>query len=153
VRPRGAAGRNPILRGLIAIGEERLASILWDLGVTRERACEASRWVVVPEFRGELGPRIVAASWAVARWLSMDVAFVMAGTRQRQDLVLIRMGARPVRAVPLVRSEIFDDELRLLYFDVLQPRPIMRLQMDEAATALHLPNHSFEVGSMMLRTI
>jgi Acetyltransferase (GNAT) domain len=121
-----------------AIGEERVITLLRELGTTRERACEASRWVVVPEFRGELGPRIVAASWAVARWLDMDVAFVMAGTRQKQDMALARMGARPVNAVPLLRSEVFDDELRLLYFDVLRPSEVVRLQIDEATAALDL---------------
>jgi hypothetical protein len=68
----------------------------------------------------------------------MDIAFVMAGTRQKQDLALIRMGARPVSDIPLVRSEVFDDELRLLCFDVPQPSQSMRNQMDEAADALHL---------------
>lgn len=120
------------------IGEELIATLLHELGTTQERACEASRWIVVPEFRGELGSRIVAASWAVARWLSMKVAFVMAGTRQKQDLVLVRLGARPVNAVPPVRSAVFDDELRLLYFDVLRPCEVMRRQMDEAAVALNL---------------
>ena len=57
----------------------------------------------------------------MARWLCMEVAFVMAGTRQKQDLALTRMGARPLNAVPFVRSEVFDDELRLMYFDVLRP--------------------------------
>jgi hypothetical protein len=121
-----------------AIGEERITTLLRELGTTREQACEASRWVVAPEFRGELGRRIVAASGAVARWLSMEVAFVMAGTHQKQDLALARMGARPVNAVPLVRSEVFDDELRLMYFDVLRPCQFMCRQMDEAEVALNL---------------
>jgi hypothetical protein len=142
-RPVGCA-RVALLAGIrsgvvsCAIGEERITTLLRELGTTRERACEASRWVVVPEFRGELGPRIVAASWAVARWLCMEVAFVMAGTRQKQDLALTRMGARPLNAVPFVRSEVFDEELRLMYFDVLRPPQFMRRHIDEAAEALNL---------------
>ena len=142
-RPVGCARLVPlasIQSGVVssAIGEELITTLLHELGTTRERVCEASRWVVVPEFRGELGSRMVAASWAVARWLSMEIAFVMAGTRQKQDLALARMGARPVTAVPLLGSEVFDDELRLLYFDVSHPAESMRKRMDEEAAALDL---------------
>jgi hypothetical protein len=125
------------------IGERRFETILRERGTDRERVCEASRWAVLPEFRGDLGPRLVAATWAVARWLSMDVAFVMAGTRQKQDLALIRMGARPVSDIPLVQSEVFDDELRLLCFNVRQPSQSMRQHIGEAAAALQLSAFNF----------
>lgn len=121
-----------------AIGFERFSGILRELGATRENTAEASRWIVVPEFRGGMGPRIVAAAWAVSRWLSLEFVFVMAGTRQRQDLALIRMGAQALSDVGLVRSGVFDDELRLLYFDVQRPRPFMCSHIDQAAVALHL---------------
>jgi hypothetical protein len=121
-----------------AIGEERLATVLRDLGTTRERTGESSRWIVRQEFRGALGPRLVAASWAIARWLPMDVGLVMAGTRQKQDMALIRMGARPLNDVPLVPCELLDDDLRLLYFDVARPPHFMRRRINEAATALDL---------------
>jgi hypothetical protein len=68
----------------------------------------------------------------------MDVGLVMAGTRQKQDLALIRMGARPVSGVPLVSCELFDDDLRLLYFDVQRPPHFMWRSIDQAATALNL---------------
>jgi hypothetical protein len=65
----------------------------------------------------------------------MDFGFVMASMHQKQDLALIRMGARPVSGLPPVRSPITDDELRLLCFNVPQPPPSMRQHMDEAAAA------------------
>ena len=68
-----------------AIGVDRLEAIVRDLGTTWNRVCEASRWAVVPEFQDQLDRRLVAASWAVARSLSMEWAFVMAGTRDCQD--------------------------------------------------------------------
>jgi hypothetical protein len=120
------------------IGIERFDRILRDLGTTQEHACEAGRWAVVQEWRGGLGPRIVAASWAVARWLGFDVAFVLACTCEKQDLALIRLGARPIRGLPLFPSRISDDTLRLLYFDVSHPEESMRRQIDEAAEALNL---------------
>jgi hypothetical protein len=113
-------------------------SILRDLGVAKDRVCEASRWVVLPEFRGKLGRSLVAASWAVACWLSMEFAFVLAGTRERQDVALIRMGAHPFRGIPLIPSRTFDDELPLLYFDAAHPSEMMRLQIDHATAALGL---------------
>jgi hypothetical protein len=121
-----------------AIGPERFSSILMELGTTRENTAEASRWIVVPEFRGGMGPRIVAAVWAVTRWLSLEFVFVMAGTRQRQDLALIHMGAQALSDIALVRSDVFDDELRLLYFNVHRPRPFKCSHIDRAAVALNL---------------
>lgn len=120
------------------IGDQRFQEILQDLGTVRERTCEASRWVVMPECRGTLGPHIVAASWAVASWLAVEVAFVLVGARSKQDLALIRMGARAVSGLPVFPSERFDDELRLLYFDVFHPCPSMQRRMMEAATDLKL---------------
>jgi Acetyltransferase (GNAT) domain len=120
------------------IGEDRFDRILRDIGTTREQTCEASRWIVVPEYRGKLGPRIVAASWAVARWLSVEIAFVLAGTRQGQDRALVHMGARAISGLPLFPAEVLDDDLRLLYFDVSHPSESMRKQMLEIATVLNL---------------
>ena len=37
-----------------SIGEARLESLLRDMRTAREHACEASRWAVLPEFRGDL---------------------------------------------------------------------------------------------------
>lgn len=121
-----------------AISEDGLASVLSDLGTTHQRACESSRWVVAPEFRGELGPRLAAAAWALARSLSMDIALVMAATWQKQDLALIRMGARPVNGVPLASSETFRGKLRLLYFDVARPTDFMRRRIERATADLKL---------------
>ena len=120
------------------IGIERFEHILRDLGTTWEHACEAARWAVVREWRGRLGHRIVMASWAVARWLGFDVAFVLACTCEKQDLALIRFGARAIRGLPLFPSRISDDTLRLLYFDVSHPEESMRRRIDEAAEALNL---------------
>jgi Acetyltransferase (GNAT) domain len=120
------------------IGAQRFDRILWDLATTRERACEASRWIVTPDCRGRLGPQIVAASWALARWLSVEIAFVLAGTRDKQDVALVRMGARAISGLPVFPATLFDDELRLLYFNVMHPSEPMQRQMNEAAAALNL---------------
>lgn len=120
------------------IGHQRFERILRDLGTARERACEASRWAVVPEWRGQLGPRIVAASWVIARWLAMDRVFVLACTCRKQDLALMRLGARTIKGLPLFVSTISDEDFRLLYFDASQPSAWMREKMIESAKLLNL---------------
>jgi hypothetical protein len=120
------------------IGADRLNRILRDLGTTRERSCEAARWAVVPGWRGALGRRLVAAAWAVARWLGVDTAFVLACTVARQDLALMRLGARPIRGVPQLTCRAANEELRLLHFDVLHPSPWMRRQINDAGSVLNL---------------
>lgn len=104
------------------LGHKRLEEILSDMGISWDRTCEASRWIVAWKFRNlGLGPRVVAAAWALAQSMNMQSAFVMAGTRQCQDDLLCRMGARPVLGIPLIPAMIIDDELRLLHFNMRVP--------------------------------
>ena len=120
-------------------GTEPFERLIAEIGTTRDHICEASRWIVTPEFRGRgLGFHVVAASWAVARWLGMQTAFVSAGTRERQDRALIKMGAHPVMDLPLTHSSLFNDELRVLYFDVLKPADAMIHWIDRMTTMLGL---------------
>ena len=123
---------------LSTIGEDRFDEIRSRIGSTRTRSCEASRWLVVPECRKGLGPEIVAASGAIAQWLSLQTVFVLAGTRQKQDRALIRMGARPAPALPPFPSEIFDDDLRVLYFRVFDPSEWMTKQIIKMTSMLKL---------------
>jgi hypothetical protein len=122
-----------------ALGKQGFRDLLSRLGAERERTCEASRWMVAPEYRRRgLGFYIVAASWAAARWLGLETAFVMAGTRDKQASALVKMGAQPVPGTPLLHSRRFDDDLCLLYFDVLHPSESMRRWTGEAMTVLGL---------------
>jgi hypothetical protein len=94
---------------------------------------------VVPDCRKlGLGRQIVVASWAVARWLGVRAAFVLAGTRSGQDHALCRLGARPIDGLPLFPAPKFDDELRLLHFDVSNPPEPMQKRIDEMAMLLRL---------------
>jgi hypothetical protein len=122
-----------------SLGTEAFEGLIAEIGTTRDHTCEASRWIVTPEFRGRgLGFHVVAASWAVARWLGMRTAFVSAGTRERQDRALIKMGAHPVLGLSLTHSQVFDDELRVLYFDVVKPSDSMIHWIDRMTMALGL---------------
>jgi hypothetical protein len=105
-----------------ALGYSRFEEILLQTGAHWKTSCEASRWIVAPEFRMlGLGPRVVAAAWDLAQSLKMQIAFVLAGTRYGQDRVLCRMGARPVDGAVAVSTSVIVDELRLLYFNLCMP--------------------------------
>jgi hypothetical protein len=96
------------------------------------------------EARGALGPLIVASTWAVGRWLRSRVGLVLACTCRHQDAVLIRMGAHPAPCVPLMRSPISDDSLRLIYFDVMNPPEAIRKHIDRAAVLLGIAEAAAE---------
>jgi hypothetical protein len=118
------------------LGSRRVDTTLRDLGVSRSRASEGSRWVVAPEARGALGPLLVTASLALGRSLGAYVGLVLACTCRNQDGALIRMGAQPVPGVPLMRPQVADDQLRLLYFDLANLSEGLRRRVDHAAALL-----------------
>ena len=130
-----------VASGTIAalIGQRRFEEILNGIGTTTAETCEGARWTVVPDCRKHgLGRKIIIASWTVARWLGVKTALVLAGTRNSQDQALCRLGARPVDGLPLVPAPRFDDELRLLYFDISNPSEPMQKRIDEVAMLLRL---------------
>lgn len=121
-----------------ALGLQEFWTVVDMVRANRAQVCEASRWVVVPEFRGALGGQIVAASGAVIRWLCIRIAFVLAATCRKQDVALIRMGARPINGLPLIASPFSNDKCRLLYFDLMYPSPWMEKRINEMTDALRL---------------
>ncbi len=139
----GCARVTPLTQGTCGVVEETLGTdgfetMLAAIGATRGRTSEASRWIVAPEFRGgSLGFHLVAASWALGQWLGAQIGFVAAGTRNRQDTMLIRMGARSTN-LPKVHSEEFDDELHILHFDVQRPSRSMISWIEHMNLALGL---------------
>lgn len=142
-RPIGCARVMPLTDGRpcaisSTVGEELFDAILSQARTTRARTCEASRWIVLPDCRIGLGAQLVAASCAVVRWLRRDGAFVLTGTRRKQDYALIRLGARAFEGLPLIHPGIFNEERRLLYFDVDHPCKRIEKQIDEMTVAMKL---------------
>jgi len=139
----GCARIMPLLYGAHGVVETTLGTdgfekMLATIGASRRVTSEASRWIVAPEFRGgSLGFHLVAASWAVGRWLGARIGFVAAGTRNQQDKMLIKMGGRST-SLPFIPSEEFDDELHILHFDVHHPSASMGRWIDHMNTALNL---------------
>lgn len=133
---------NPEVPGYLAtmLGQRRLEGILSQMGAAWGTTCEASRWIVALEFRNQgLGPRVVAGGWIVAQILGMHRGFVLACTRDSQDKLLCRMGAKPVDGIALVPARVINDSLRLLYFDASNPAYITQRRMDRSTIPLDLP--------------
>ena len=133
-RPVGCSRLVPLLPGRPSfvvqyLGEDTFARILRRYSARRQRTCEASRWVVVPEHRNGLGAHIVAATWAIAQRLGYELAFVLACTSQHQDRALVRLGARVVEGLGTFRVDHFVEDGRLLSFDALHPPGFMQERM------------------------
>jgi hypothetical protein len=126
------------------LGQTRFHRILHDLGTPPELSCEGSRWVVAKDFRSlGLGPRAVAASWALVHSFGRHICFVLAGTRSGQDKLLCRLGAQPVHDVPTLPACDVNDEVRLMYFNGDPPK-VIRKNFERAMQVLGLSNVSRE---------
>jgi hypothetical protein len=52
----------------------------------------------------------------------------------------MRAGGRPVPGLGLFPSELFDDDLRIFYFDVSRPAKTLRPLIDEMTVVMKLEN-------------
>jgi hypothetical protein len=119
------------------LGTERFIKMVGNLGRKREDVIEIGRWVVDPEVRNQrnlapgIGLQLAAGAGALAIALAQQiglakgVAIFAAGTRDRQYLTLKHLGLKSVSNLPLIRSNEYDDLIRVLYCDSavgLQPR-------------------------------
>ena len=121
------------------LGKEAFEQVLNRIGTTWTETCEASRWMVSPEYRNlGLGPRVVAAAWALAKSLGLRTAFVLAGTRHGQDRQLCRMGAQPVPGFPVFPAGHIADDIRLLKFDIAIPAEVTRKKIERARMPIPL---------------
>ena len=133
------------------LGEEQFSQILRDMGRHRHNTIEIGRWVVDPALRsaGSLAPgiavQLAAGAGALAFALvnqSEDVnglAIFSAGSRDKQYLMLSRLGLRPVSGIEPVVSTEYDDVIRVMYCtnpQELQSR--FRRMMDAMAEAIGL---------------
>ena len=125
--------------GMVAsiLGASCLDAVIRDMGVSRRRVTEFSRWTALREHRGCIGRRLVAAGWALVRWADC-VGFILAGTRDRQDVALIRMGTRPVPGIPLIHCSDLDDDLRLMVAIAAELPQFMLTHVNAAAEEMNL---------------
>jgi hypothetical protein len=121
--------------------------MLGTFGVAREDAVEIGRWVMHPAYRagGRPAARLAAAAAALAMRLGdgsvaqRGIVVCAVGTRDRQDLMLRRIGLMNAPDVEPVECERYRDCVQVLYCvnpDTLDRR--FRLLMDQMAETLGL---------------
>ena len=126
VYPLAGGGGPPCLTERL-LGEEQFSEMLRRLGKQRDNAIEIGRWVVDPALRtqGSLAPGIGAQLAAGAGALAFalvnrsedvnGVAIFSAGSRDKQYMMLSRLGLRPVSGIEPVVSAEYDDVIRVMY--------------------------------------
>jgi GNAT superfamily N-acetyltransferase len=107
------------------LGAKRLDEILAGLGSSIPSSGESGRWIVDPEHRGRtLGRYLMSGVYATARWLGLRTVLGWSGTHDRQDRAFMSMGWMPMADFPTFPAPQFDDEVKLMYFDVTNMKPV-----------------------------
>jgi len=146
-----AGGGPPCLTEKL-IGEDQFSQALRRMGKNRSKTIEVGRWVVDPAFRTGsslapgIGVQLAAGAGALAfalahQWedISNGVVMFSAGSRDKQYLVLSRLGLKPVSGIEPVASIEYDDVIRVMCCtDTQQLQPRFRRMMDVMAEAIQL---------------
>jgi hypothetical protein len=151
VRVYPLAGGGPLCLTELLLGEQRFLEMLRGMGRHRDNAIEIGRWVVDPALRisGSLAPGIAVQLAAGAGALAFGlvnqaedingVALFSAGSRDKQYLMLSRLGLKPVPGIEPVPSTRYDDMIRVMYCtDTRQLQSRFRRMMDAMAEAIEL---------------
>jgi hypothetical protein len=151
VRVYPLAGGGPPCLTETLLGDEQFSQMLRDLGRHRDNTIEIGRWVVDPALRtsGSLAPGIAVQLAAGAGALAFalvnqsedanGVAIFSAGSRDKQYLMLSRLGLRLVSGIGPVASNAYDDVIRVMY--CTNPKELQsrfRRMMDAMAEAIEL---------------
>jgi len=109
------------------IGTEQFSEMLLTLGKHRDNTIEIGRWVVDPALRAQgslapgIGVQLAAGAGALALALANKsedangVAIFSAGSRDKQYLMLSRLGLRTVSGIEPLASTEYDDVIRVMY--------------------------------------
>jgi hypothetical protein len=117
----GCVRNVPVTEGVTCLterllGEARFAEMLAAFGVERKGAVETSRWMVDPDFRAlRVGVLLAAGAVTAAHASGFELLFCSVGTRDRQNVVLSRLGLRRVPEMPLIPVPEYNDELCVMY--------------------------------------
>ncbi|PYQ15264.1 MAG: hypothetical protein DMF80_10095 [Acidobacteria bacterium] len=106
------------------LGHQRFERMLQEIGASSRHTAEAGRWGVHPDRRAQ------------GRHLGCGTALAPAGTSDGQDRILARIGLRPVPGLEPLRSELFTDEVRLMYAILDEPSRRFKGLIDQMAAIL-----------------
>lgn len=131
------------------LGEKQFSQMLHGMGKHRDNTIEIGRWVVDPALRisRSLAPGIAVQLAAGAGALAFalvnqsehgdGVAIFSAGSQDKQDLMLSRLGLKPVSGIAPVPSAEYDDAIRVMYCtDTHNLQSRFRGMMDAMAEAI-----------------
>jgi hypothetical protein len=161
VYPLGRGGPPCLTETLL--GEEQFLRMLHRMRKRRDNTIEIGRWVVDPALRlwrnlaPGIGVQLAAGAGALAfalvnQWGDANgVTISSSGSGDKQDLLLSRLGLKPVSWIEPVTSTEYDDLIRVMYCtntQQLQPR-FLRM-MDAMAEAIRieqmLPISAIQIG-------
>jgi hypothetical protein len=126
------------------LGEEQFSEMLSRLGKHRDNTIEIGRWVVDPALRAQgslapgIGVQLAAGAGALALALASQsedvngVAIFSAGSRDKQCLMLSRLGLRPVSGIEPLASTEYDDVIRVMYCTSTQELQVRFQRMMDA---------------------
>jgi hypothetical protein len=163
VYPLAGGGGPPCLTEAL-LGEEQFSEMLRRLGKQRDNVIEIGRWVVDPALRtqGSLAPGIGAQLAAGAGALAFalvnqsddanGVAIFSAGSRDKQYMMLSRLGLRPVSGIEPVISAEYDDVIRVMYCtNTEELRSRFRSMMDAMAETIGIGSEPVGPRSTLLK--
>jgi hypothetical protein len=121
--------------------------MLRTLGVERRNAVEIGRWIMHPDYRAGGRPTVLLAAGAAALAVRLGngsvarrgIVVCSAGTQDRQDLMLRRVGLVSAPDSEPVACERYGDSLRVMY--CVDPETLNRrfcLLMEQMAETLRL---------------
>ena len=164
VRVYPLAGGGPPCLTETLLGEEQFSEMLRRLCKHRANTIEIGRWVVDPALRAQgslapgIGVQLAAGAGALAFALvnqSEDVngvAIFSAGSRDKQYLMLSRLGLRPVSGVETITSAEYDDVIQVMYCTSTQElQSRFRSMMDAMAETIGIGSESVGPGSSWLK--
>jgi N-acyl-L-homoserine lactone synthetase len=134
----------PIAEGVVGItecllGQKQFAEMLTSLDMDRRDVVESSRWTVDPFFRASrIGVLLAAGGVAVARALGFKLLLCSVGTRNKQDIILSRLGVRRVAGLSLIPVPEFNDDLCVMQIQPHHPQPHFAELMAEMDAELML---------------
>ena len=129
------------------LGEKTFSEMLHKLGARRTETVEIGRWIVHPAYRagGRPAVQLAAASAALAITLGngslaqRGIVVCSAGTGDRQDLMLARIGLAAVPTTEPIKCDEFKDDVRVMYcINTQRLNPRFRRIMDEMAKTIGL---------------
>jgi hypothetical protein len=140
------------------LGEKTFSEMLHKLGAQRTETVEIGRWIVHPAYRASGRPavQLAAASAALAITLGnaslvqRGIVVCSAGTGDRQDLMLARIGLAAVPATEPIKCDEFKDTVRVMYcINTQQLNPRFLRIMDEMAKTIGLTKALCEIQPLI----